>query len=350
MRKNFEELYDYHLRIYMSSLWNGLIITCLCVLISQLIEYINLDIVNSGFLFLQGRWDKNFAYIIKNIIVPNAVVWPTIFIFKHLASKTKNIINFQYLQMISINIIITTYVFAHNGFLYFSIIYCLSIFLCVPYDIKVKSVSFILCVILSIVYMFYQMSSMNFVDYLYHFYILTITLCCMTLSFSISTSVHKVFNAVIDSNFDLYKKAIIDPLTLLYNKSTLDKNIEKGDWLSICFIDIDNFKDVNDNYGHSFGDEVLSNIGKLLKEVENSKAFRFGGDEFILLSKNNPTELSVQMTKLKDDFSNNFSKKNITCSIGIGAFEKNKGLALADASMYKAKQRGKNSIFVLEDD
>ncbi len=97
---------------------------------------------------------------------------------------------------------------------------------------------------------------------------------------------------------ELEKRAIYDPLTGLFNRYVLmeflSKEIErikreKGEQLFLIFLDLDNFKQVNDFYGHKEGDKVLKEVARLLKEHfrKYDIVSRFGGDEFMVIIRNN---------------------------------------------------------------
>ena len=88
-------------------------------------------------------------------------------------------------------------------------------------------------------------------------------------------------------------KASHDPLTGLYNRDALD-NILKAEImkaklskkvLSVIFLDLDNFKAINDSYGHQYGDEVLRKVGEILRSSvrKGDIVARYGGDEFVIL-------------------------------------------------------------------
>ncbi len=92
---------------------------------------------------------------------------------------------------------------------------------------------------------------------------------------------------------ELREQAIRDPLTGLYNRRFLNEVLPKelaraeryGHTLSLLIVDIDNFKEINDAYGHVVGDEVLKQVAKTLRENvrQSDYVFRWGGDEFLLL-------------------------------------------------------------------
>lgn len=97
--------------------------------------------------------------------------------------------------------------------------------------------------------------------------------------------------------------SIKDPLTNLYNKGFLFRKTEqliKQQPISIIFIDIDNFKTLNDTKGHDYGDQVLCQVGMVLKEVLENKGYfcRFGGEEMVgILIDGNAIKVAEQYRK-----------------------------------------------------
>jgi len=163
----------------------------------------------------------------------------------------------------------------------------------------------------------------------------------------------------------LEESASTDFLTKLYNRRKFDSLIEyeieqikryKHGNLCIILLDIDNFKAVNDTYGHDTGDEILKEIGKIIKiSSRNSDvASRWGGEEFaVSLSHTNIEEallvaqkmrISIEHYKFENDLS-------ITCSFGISQFRTTDTyqslFKRADKALYEAKNTGKNKV-VLE--
>lgn len=158
--------------------------------------------------------------------------------------------------------------------------------------------------------------------------------------------------------------ALTDELTGIYNRRYLNLYLEKAiplmersplnNYASI--IDIDNFKQLNDEYGHSFGDKVLKEICQLINNlVRREDCFcRYGGEEFILIA----TSLEDNhMDKILQRIRNNIEKKryhvnneyiHITVSIGVARYEKgdtgNDLIDKADKALYRAKETGKNKI------
>ena len=125
--------------------------------------------------------------------------------------------------------------------------------------------------------------------------------------------------------------------------------------LAVLFIDLDGFKNINDNYGHDVGDELLVEIANRLKGCvrESDTVVRFGGDEFVLLltGLHNQDEAAYIADKVLKIIQQPvpLSAVNVTigCSIGIAMYpddgdSDNELLKVADSLMYNAKAAGKN--------
>lgn len=143
-----------------------------------------------------------------------------------------------------------------------------------------------------------------------------------------------------------------DNLTKVYNRRILDENIDY-DVLAMC--DIDNFKEINDTYGHNVGDEILIEIANKLKSmVRNTDIIcRYGGDEFTILFRNCSMEdVMKRMERIKESINNLEVKQNLNISVSVGLSEYefgkglNKALKEADKALYNSKDRGKNRVTV----
>lgn len=133
---------------------------------------------------------------------------------------------------------------------------------------------------------------------------------------------------------------------------------EKGEHLSVMFVDIDNFKHINDTYGHLEGDRVLKNVAHILLSACKSTdvVSRRGGDEFTALLINcnmeKAKEVAERLRKSIEEYdhiSESGIKHKITISIGLSSFPETTtdGMTLieqADAALYRAKSLGKNSF------
>lgn len=160
----------------------------------------------------------------------------------------------------------------------------------------------------------------------------------------------------------LLEKTIIDQTTWLYNKQYLFDKYYLGEGqapnerLTIIFIDVDDFKTINDTYGHIVGDLVIMRIASCIKSVLHfgNEAIRFGGDEFVVVLKDVSLEDASSMTKqIHDcvnelDFSDCAQDLRVTLSIGlIDGTEPIKDLLFkADMAMYRSKGKGKNTTTV----
>ncbi|MCW8998399.1 MAG: EAL domain-containing protein, partial [Kangiellaceae bacterium] len=153
-----------------------------------------------------------------------------------------------------------------------------------------------------------------------------------------------------------------DGLTGLANRTTLfvhlkhaiDRCNRHGTELAVLFIDLDNFKQINDSYGHEVGDQVLRHVAQVMSTTvrKNDSLARLGGDEFVLVIEDfeDTTELARVAEKLLNavvSFRERQYSVDISASIGISLYpadETNAEMLLqkADKAMYQAKTKGKN--------
>lgn len=164
----------------------------------------------------------------------------------------------------------------------------------------------------------------------------------------------------------LNELANTDELTGMYNRRYLNKKLEE-DFLectnnnipiSIAMIDIDKFKQINDNYNHITGDYVLKEVSAIIAEdirKEWDWVGRFGGEEFILCFKNTDLESAVSLTeRLRAKIENhkfNFNGETIKVTASFGVTSANKSensvksfINRADELLYKAKNTGRNKV------
>jgi diguanylate cyclase (GGDEF)-like protein len=160
------------------------------------------------------------------------------------------------------------------------------------------------------------------------------------------------------------QRSRIDELTGLFNrrhfeevlKEEISRHSRYGEVLSIFILDLDNFKNYNDLYGHPAGDILLNQIGKIIKgSVRNvDKAFRYGGDEFVaLLPKTDKDDAYVVAERVRGQLAGEMEKKaiNVTCSIGLASYPADGVLTselvdVADTALYYAKRTGGNRIYL----
>lgn len=162
----------------------------------------------------------------------------------------------------------------------------------------------------------------------------------------------------------LHKIAHIDILTDLYNRRYFLEHLtelKKDNDITIVLSDIDNFKQINDTYGHDGGDYVLKKVSYILKTniKEPNIVARWGGEEFIACIKNMSTEDTMQLIeKIRERMEAEYYKFNdvqfkVTSSFGIckvGNLTISKAMQLADKALYKSKMNGKNMCVLWENE
>ncbi|MCR8746851.1 GGDEF domain-containing protein [Romboutsia lituseburensis] len=151
----------------------------------------------------------------------------------------------------------------------------------------------------------------------------------------------------------------IDPLTKIYNRGYFNlmyDTLLKGDGnkgFYIAMLDIDDFKHINDTYGHQFGDEVLVGICKFFRKNlnNNCSVYRYGGEEFVIIIKNKTKkEVLDKCERYRKSIESMTWGENITVtvSIGVAGFKENEynTLGKADENLYISKLNGKNKVSI----
>ncbi len=163
---------------------------------------------------------------------------------------------------------------------------------------------------------------------------------------------------------------LLDPLTSLYNKRYFNKTLKRQlegakalrTYLSLIFIDVDHFKQVNDKHGHNFGDEVLITISQTLKDIAKEHQVldvcRYGGEEITVIVSNSPPEtvnaMAEEMRKAVERIHYpSHPDVVITASFGVSTVHfvadrrhhritQGQFIELSDRQVYKAKLEGRN--------
>lgn len=167
-------------------------------------------------------------------------------------------------------------------------------------------------------------------------------------------------NKLRNQNAILEKLASTDPLTGLYNRRSmqifLNHALESKSGFCVLMCDIDNFKKLNDTYGHDFGDEILKTISTILQQQVEDYDYvcRWGGEEMLILINNSDLQHACQIAEnIRRNIANtmfHYNEKIIHCSITIGAAHHQKGdtiedtIAHADYNLYQGKRNGKNKV------
>jgi len=175
--------------------------------------------------------------------------------------------------------------------------------------------------------------------------------------------------AINSLNLELQELSRTDGLTGLYNRrywekqlvSEFKRNKRSVVQASLIMLDIDHFKQVNDTYGHSAGDEVIRAVAAVMKKAsrETDVCGRYGGEEFVLLLPDTPEGnvkfLADRIRRLIEKSPVVYEEQpiNFTVSIGIAGFRQDfdnhvKWIDCADQALYQAKTSGRNVVVVAE--
>ncbi|MDQ7043331.1 MAG: GGDEF domain-containing protein [Sulfurimonas sp.] len=230
--------------------------------------------------------------------------------------------------------------------------------------------------ILSAVFL-YIFNIIDFKHYLLHIFVLISAWTLGLLaSYIVELYSRKNFEnqlEIIDMQTELKEQANRDYLTNLYNRRYFNEVAQDfikvakraNKTMSLIIIDIDNFKNINDKYGHSAGDYVLKQLASLLEDNtrDSDIVARFGGEEFvILLPYTNKVgafkiaeELRISIANQDFKINNNDNYIKVTISLGIDSMDNYEDTEIsdvlnrADRALYQAKENGKNQTIVYQE-
>jgi len=168
-------------------------------------------------------------------------------------------------------------------------------------------------------------------------------------------STHRALTAI--------RLALTDPLTGLGNHRHFQERLqrelttaeESGGSVSLCLLDIDDFKQINDRFGHPAGDRVLAHVALRLRQ--GGESFRLGGDEFAVLLPAVGEQLALATAKSIAERvgSSDAGVGRISISVGVATYprhahERDSLIRLADGALYWAKEHGKNQVHLARGD
>ena len=166
----------------------------------------------------------------------------------------------------------------------------------------------------------------------------------------------------------LRRLSLTDELTGLYNKRYLLAELKNaandahfsGEPLAAILLDLDNFKAINDSYGHGFGDRMLISLAASIRDCirENDAPCRFGGEEFVIIMPNTDKASALRVAeRIREHFAAErhgaSDEEAIRATISLGVAElapgedANSFLDRTDGAMYEAKRLGKNRSFAV---
>jgi diguanylate cyclase (GGDEF)-like protein len=168
---------------------------------------------------------------------------------------------------------------------------------------------------------------------------------------------------------ETYKISITDGLTGLYNRhyamerlnQELERSLREKTPITLIMFDLDNFKNINDKYGHFKGDEILKKVGKILKNSfrKYDIVSRMGGDEFLAIVFQDKSYIEDKLKEIRKQIESLFPQENLSVSFGVAIFPddlgnlssynndlellKKKIIEIADNRMYQNKRERKKT-------
>ncbi len=184
---------------------------------------------------------------------------------------------------------------------------------------------------------------------------------------SVLSNIRKMMNlcSMLIQNYSLQRQVRIDKLTGVYLRSFMEEKFSaeftnlylENRQLSLVMLDIDNFKGINDRFGHRCGDAILKKIGNIMNKLVRTVDFvsRYGGDEFLIFLPDADADFAQKILRQihsevqEKVFVGNFEK--VTLSVGIASYPKHASseeelIEKADQALYHSKKYGKNMITV----
>lgn len=179
------------------------------------------------------------------------------------------------------------------------------------------------------------------------------------INYFTAVGIYKKYNVLKKCNIQLTKDLQVDELTGLFNRRIFDNDIQElslGDTYSIIFLDIDNFRKFNNEFGHQTGDTVLKKVSQTIKSTvrANDRVYRYGGEEIVILLKDCGKKTAFEIAeKIRLNIStiHNSHIPPITVSLGLSSYpdggtEIVKIIKASDNALLTAKKLGKNQVFV----
>ena len=279
------------------------------------------------FLVVTNNTKERTTTVLIDYILGHAVVIATIWSIYHLDIK----------------------VHASEGFIIMNLIFMTLGFVSRPREVAFSSVAFILEILISNTFNHYENLDI----------IISLQIpCAIAVFFS-----HCLLTLVYLDHYRVQQKLelamVTDPLTQVYNRHLLEKIVTKNalidakEPVTIAMLDIDFFKQVNDEHGHYTGDLTLLYMGQMLSKQthEDDYVIRFGGEEFIIILKDcDVNNACARMEQFRRDIE--VSKDTpvpFTISVGISKYTGDfaKTIQNVDHALYKAKNSGRNCVVVV---
>jgi len=334
--------------------------------------FISCAVVETGlFFFINGNQNTagNISFFNKKWTIIKAylpTIFSFIFYFPCLLLYKRKHSNFHlkktYYQAI-LYLAASSYIFIHSEYTILLAMYTIPILTSCAFSKTAVKRSFFYSTLFIIIYAIFQTVTTHSIYYIPTSLIIELIVIFSSLiAVNINKQYHEAFEKMSQAmkySAELTNKLHTDTLTNAFTREKLEEDIQsvkdrknKFQTNSIAFIDIDNFKEINDKYGHDKGDWVLETFVWVVSE-EEIKIYRFGGDEFILSSSISAEELYERLIYKNENFKYETKKhlgQTVTISCGIihATDFTQEEIKRADNLMYDIKRTGKNLIKVLD--
>lgn len=326
--------------------------------------------------WIEGN-DSSLSYCLTYVVLPTLINMECAAIFHYVEYKTKFKEQVKNIFLIIVfNTLCLTTSLVHNALHMICLSFLLPVFLSALFgNKKMTRFTFIMAFFSYLIAMIngiYYTS--NKVPMVYLDYFAGIVLLCAGYMVARSVIIYEQKNNKTLKEYNRRQEEMIeemkkDSLTKLYNHNTfyeaLNEKIrigrEEQKTVLLSILDIDNFKRVNDTYGHVMGDKVLIRLSELMRKYENDhmQMARYGGEEFCILFYDiSVSEAFTTLEAMRLEFSHivfhEIDDTRVTFSAGLVELKEasDNGTALvekADIAMYVAKREGKNKIVIYED-
>lgn len=305
-----------------------------------------------------GRW-LYFQYFIIKPSGIMLVAWIVVKIY----SKVKKQNFYRWQTSLSTIIMISTFcaaaVWSHTSVKLLSMVLMFPLVLTTLYRSKLFTwLQIIICIFIYVMYELYFLPHSPYLPPLNSFIGISIFVGSIFTEYFLLQQV-KIYVDQIE------RKANKDSMTGLYNHKAFYEELEreckkstkKADELALLVMDIDKFKNVNDTYGHAFGDEVICKVAEILKNGQYSGfCSRYGGEEFAMLLPNTTKMDAVVIAEeIRKEFevyefvTEEGEKRHFSVSIGVAVYDPQykdarEFFVKADENLYFAKQNGRNQV------
>lgn len=326
----------------------------------------------SYYFIFQNQMPLSFnKYFLKYIMLPFVINFLLYIITKILNQKFYDSKKKNYLVMMSSLLQSFLYIVVHQLFVTIYAGLLLMIFLSTIYhDKKLTRLTSLISFMGAILAVFvikydgdHTITSKYISDFIVMIFIFIVAHVTAEFVINSNKAEHSKILKAIEEKEKYWYGMMIDDLSGLYSRTALRTYINKlqdykGE-LFVVMIDLDNFKKINDTYGHQYGDNVIRILGQTFKPYlgDSFSAFRYGGDEFLTIIKSDKNHANMLIAETRESFRKTcltqFKNSELSFSAGISRFSNDIPIAeiikQADSALYKAKKAGKNTTVIYEE-